>query len=537
MDKWTRLSADQRENLVAYLDGELEDGLTQQIDKVLVQSEVARHEVEALARTWEMLDLLPKPGAPENFTERTLHTLQVGEIRTRLVDQPWFGYVRKGSIGAVWVAGLALCAILGFTITTQLVPNPQADLLANLPLIKNLDIYLEIHDAGFIKDLQRQAIFNVGDADDGDAPARRLELPKATPHNQQVLKERYKDIAENATESERRRIQHNWTTYQALNPMEQAQMQALHAELEQQPEALHALLNTYAMWLQTLTPGQRQDLRQAATSGERLQKVREFKEKQDAARDTQIFDVNLDLKKLRPMLPPGRVLSDDELAAVMEILLRGVSAGEQPKLRSDPVVERYLNIFRKYGWRGPQQQQILMTDEQLDAIIEAISDEQIKERLKSHPAREGQRIAVMGLTRFSLQLFVWKHIEKDWPTEEQLRSFFATLSPTRREELLKESSDDGGSQKMTFELLRDYAEKKPELKQAMGFVMQMRGFDRPPDGQRGWRPLMGFGPPGERRGDGGPPKDGPPPNGRRPDGPRPQPPPPPPERSAEKPNF
>ena len=70
MEKTLRLSAEQREDLVAYLDGELPDQKAQLIDQVLARSEVARHEVEALARTWEMLDVLPTPKAPSEKRSR-----------------------------------------------------------------------------------------------------------------------------------------------------------------------------------------------------------------------------------------------------------------------------------------------------------------------------------------------------------------------------------------------------------------------------------------------------------------------------------
>ncbi len=67
-----RLSIDERANLVAYLDGELNDAQTRAIATKLTQSLTARKEVEALQKTWELLDLLPRPKASEDFTARTL---------------------------------------------------------------------------------------------------------------------------------------------------------------------------------------------------------------------------------------------------------------------------------------------------------------------------------------------------------------------------------------------------------------------------------------------------------------------------------
>jgi anti-sigma factor RsiW len=68
MTKIHRLTQQQRDDLTAYLDGELDDAATHEIEQVLAQSPVARNEVEMLTRTWEMLSLLPRAQAGEDFT-------------------------------------------------------------------------------------------------------------------------------------------------------------------------------------------------------------------------------------------------------------------------------------------------------------------------------------------------------------------------------------------------------------------------------------------------------------------------------------
>ena len=67
MDKLSRLSTEQRGDLVAYLDGELEEDATAAIEHVLAHSNVARNDVEMLARTYDLLDQLPHLAAPEKF--------------------------------------------------------------------------------------------------------------------------------------------------------------------------------------------------------------------------------------------------------------------------------------------------------------------------------------------------------------------------------------------------------------------------------------------------------------------------------------
>jgi anti-sigma factor RsiW len=160
MAKTLRLSADQRDDLVAYLDGELPDGQAQAIDQVLAQSEVARHEVEALARTWEMLDALPTPKASDEFVERTMTTLKVGEVPYNITEQPWFAYVKRGAVVAVWFAALGLSGWLGFQITTRWIPNEQEQILEDLPLLQRFDAYQEVQSLDFLEQLNRSGEFN-----------------------------------------------------------------------------------------------------------------------------------------------------------------------------------------------------------------------------------------------------------------------------------------------------------------------------------------------------------------------------------------
>jgi anti-sigma factor RsiW len=123
MEKTVRLNADQREDLVAYLDGELPDEQVKQIDRVIAGSEVARHEVEALARSWEMLDVLPLAKASEDFASKTLTNLKVMEAPFRIEDQWWFGHFRRVWVAAGWLATLGLCGWLGFQVTRFSIPT------------------------------------------------------------------------------------------------------------------------------------------------------------------------------------------------------------------------------------------------------------------------------------------------------------------------------------------------------------------------------------------------------------------------------
>lgn len=162
MEKTLRLSAEQRDDLVAYLDGELPDPKSQQIDLVLARSEVARHEVEALARTWEMLDLLPTLKAPPEFTERTMTTLKVAEVPFDITAQPWFAPLKRSALVAVWAVALGLSGWVGFQTTYAWIENPSRRMLEDLPTLQKLDVYQEVESLDFLHKLQQSHLFDEG---------------------------------------------------------------------------------------------------------------------------------------------------------------------------------------------------------------------------------------------------------------------------------------------------------------------------------------------------------------------------------------
>jgi anti-sigma factor RsiW len=149
-----RLSAEQRDNLVAYLDGELDEPNAQEIEGILARNPVARNDVEMLMRTWELLDNLPRAAATEEFTQKTLSTLKTIDVTQPITEKPWFDKVRQGVIVAGWLGGLALSGLLGFMITNQFIPNETRKLVDDLPVIENLHKYVEVDNINFLEQLR-----------------------------------------------------------------------------------------------------------------------------------------------------------------------------------------------------------------------------------------------------------------------------------------------------------------------------------------------------------------------------------------------
>ena len=103
-----RLTPAERANLVAYLDGELNEAESRAIATKLSLSPTARREVEALEKTWELLEQLPRPKAPENFTERTLTEVRQLDAAGGRLESAFATNVSRVLRAAAWVGASAV---------------------------------------------------------------------------------------------------------------------------------------------------------------------------------------------------------------------------------------------------------------------------------------------------------------------------------------------------------------------------------------------------------------------------------------------
>lgn len=159
MAKLVRLNAELRENFVAYLDGELPEGESVKVEQALASNEIARHEIESLARTWELLDVLPRTTATEDFTRKTMATLTTAEVPKDFANSEVAKKAKQFVQTAIWFLGLAALATAGFFITHSLIPEPTDELVQELPVIQNLDRYQEVGDLEFLRKLESERLW------------------------------------------------------------------------------------------------------------------------------------------------------------------------------------------------------------------------------------------------------------------------------------------------------------------------------------------------------------------------------------------
>ena len=86
------LNDDEKAELVAYLDGELDETATQAVEARIAADPEARAELEAMKQTWFMLDYLPKVEPSPNFTNQTMAQLTLEDApQPTAKTAPWFG--------------------------------------------------------------------------------------------------------------------------------------------------------------------------------------------------------------------------------------------------------------------------------------------------------------------------------------------------------------------------------------------------------------------------------------------------------------
>jgi ferric-dicitrate binding protein FerR (iron transport regulator) len=155
-----RLTPDERSVLVAYLDGELDEAESRAIATKLARSATARREVESLEKTWDLLDHLPRPRAPEDFTFRTLTEIERQDVEGGKLGSAIGESARKALRGLIWAIGSAIAFGIGYAIMQWFWPNPSARLARDLPIAEHLDEYRDVNTYDFLKELVDSPEFN-----------------------------------------------------------------------------------------------------------------------------------------------------------------------------------------------------------------------------------------------------------------------------------------------------------------------------------------------------------------------------------------
>jgi len=151
------------EDLVAYLDGELEQEAARQIEQRLADDGEFRERLHQYQQAWDILDELPKTRAGDRFADTTLEMVAVSANRAqaRLSVRS-----RKQLIWISGGLGVAASVLAGYLTVATIVSRPNNQLIEDLPVIEDLDAYRHAESIDFLQSLAENGLFLVEDAED-----------------------------------------------------------------------------------------------------------------------------------------------------------------------------------------------------------------------------------------------------------------------------------------------------------------------------------------------------------------------------------
>ncbi len=316
----SNLELPDREQLVAYLDGELPPEESAAVEQRLASDAEFRGEMQQLAWAWDALDELPPPAVDDSFAATTMELIAVRAEQDLVAQTAALPARRRRRRGFV-VLALALVTMLGFLAGSLAWPDPNQALLDDLQVIQRVDLLTQAGSVEFLRLLEAkfgpqlaamddaaadQLASQIGDVAE-DRSSGRQQVAALNEEDQRALKQRYR-------------------RFDSLPADERERIRKLHRQIADQQDAdrLEAVLIQYGVWLQSLPAGDQAALRGLATRP-RIERVGQLlaRERRDAmqlspeevgrVRAAMVEFVSRHRDELRRRVPPYRRREFQEL--------------------------------------------------------------------------------------------------------------------------------------------------------------------------------------------------------------------------------
>lgn len=265
------------DELIAYLDGELDPPTTQKVEERLKNDPAYRQALALHERSWDMLDRLQRSTVGENFTRSTLEMVSLvaaGEQQAlpaaRRVDWRRFGMLSLVAVTAL---------VLGYGGGRAIWPDPNRKLLDDLPILEDLDLYEQADSIDFLRKLADTGMF--GDEAGQVKATPGLVVPEAPA-------DRRTEIAR-MTSGEKEHLARKLQRFDAYSSDEQQRLRRIFDSLSRDSDGkqLGEVLIRYHEWLETLISSVREDLNDLEED-ERIAGIRQLKHEQAQRRDQEL---------------------------------------------------------------------------------------------------------------------------------------------------------------------------------------------------------------------------------------------------------
>ena len=239
------------EQLVAYLDGELDPESSRRIEELLATDAEVRRRLQEMERTWDLLDDLDAAPVGGQFTQSTLEMVAVAAQKD--VDQSMAEAPRRRRRRALAATGALLVAVvLGFLAVVLLWPDPNQDLLHDLPVLENLDEYRQVENIEFLRLLANEGLFS---KENGETPGSVL-----APSDESLAQRRQR--IESMTPNGKEKLLRLQERFDTFGQDQQQRLRRLDEAIEESADALQLrrVMHRYCEWLKTLPSYSRAEL-------------------------------------------------------------------------------------------------------------------------------------------------------------------------------------------------------------------------------------------------------------------------------------
>lgn len=154
------LSEEQRTEIVAYLDGELDTAEAERIRKLMAENIEARRAAEQHTMVWEALESLEGVKASGDFATRTLTSIEALAETETIGSATQSLNLRRGGIVSGWILGILASGGIGFCITNWAVPEKSQRMVRDLELMKSLPKYERVQDVEVLQRIKELELFD-----------------------------------------------------------------------------------------------------------------------------------------------------------------------------------------------------------------------------------------------------------------------------------------------------------------------------------------------------------------------------------------
>ncbi|MBA61531.1 MAG: hypothetical protein CMJ76_04120 [Planctomycetaceae bacterium] len=161
----TDFSDQDSQQLVAYLDGELDEETCRLVEHRLSDDPEYRLRLQQLQQAWDLLDELPHANRDEGFTRSTVEFVALSARQDLEETQQWSRSGKQKTL-INRVAITIAVTIVGFFLGDWFFGREHRQLLNDVEVISEFDQYRLTEDIQFLKDLEQSGVFDVEELSD-----------------------------------------------------------------------------------------------------------------------------------------------------------------------------------------------------------------------------------------------------------------------------------------------------------------------------------------------------------------------------------